>query len=140
MALRAYKKPQCLFPFATYREETGDNQTPPDVSELSLAAVASFFSCNWKLHYCLNHKKKSPNVLGRVGGEFLLTRSECSRIWLVVRSSSSEDSSESSWFILFRLGELPESWRSSRSCMSHLSRLSRERLRTPQLKLSILSP
>lgn len=112
----------------------------PTISDLSLAAVGSFFSYNWKLPCCLNDKEQSPSFLGRRGGEFLLTRSECSRIWLVVRSSSSEDSSESSWFILLRLGELPESWRSSSSCRSHLSRLSKERLRTPQLKLSILSP
>ena len=112
----------------------------PTISGLSLAAVGSFFSCNCRLPCCLIDKEQSPSFLGRGGGEFLLTRSECSRIWLVVRSSSSEDSSESSWFILLRLGELPESWCSSSNCRSHLSRLSKERLRTPQLKLSILSP
>lgn len=69
-----------------------------------------------------------------------LTRSACSSSWLGARSSSSDDSSESSRLRAARLGAPPDSWRSSRSCTSHLSKLSRERRRTPQLKLSTLSP
>lgn len=62
-------------------------------------------------------------------------------IWLAVRAaSSSEDSSVSSWFARFRLGVLLEHWYSCSEGVSPLSILSSERLRTPQLKLSILSP
>ena len=62
-------------------------------------------------------------------------------IWLAVSAaSSSEDSSVSSWFVRFRLGVLLEHWYSWRDGVSPLSMLSSERLRTPQLKLSILSP
>lgn len=63
------------------------------------------------------------------------------RIWLAVSAaSSSEDSSVSSWLVRFRLGVLLEHWYSCRDGVSPLSMLSRERRRTPQLKLSILSP
>lgn len=69
-----------------------------------------------------------------------LTSCEWESIWLAVRESSSDDSSESSWVILLRLGMLMDSWLSSRACRSLWSRLSMERLRTPQLKLSMVSP
>lgn len=69
-----------------------------------------------------------------------LTSCELENIWLAERESSSDDSSESSRVILLRLGMLLESWVSSRGSRSLRSRLSMERLRTPQLKLSTVSP
>lgn len=71
---------------------------------------------------------------------YKLTSCELENIWLAERESSSEDSSESSWVILLRLGMLLESGLSSSGSRSLRSRLSTERLRTPQLKLSMVSP
>lgn len=62
------------------------------------------------------------------------------RIWLALSTSSSDDSSVSSWFVRLRLGVLPVYWYSCKDGVSPLSMLSRERRRTPQLKLSMLSP
>lgn len=69
-----------------------------------------------------------------------LTSCELEKIWLAERESSSEDSSESSRAIWLRLGMLLESGLSSSGSRSLRSRLSTERLRTPQLKLSMVSP
>lgn len=69
-----------------------------------------------------------------------LTSCEWESVWLVLRESSSDDSSESSRQILVRLGMLLDIGLSSKGCRSLRSRLSMERLRTPQLKLSIVSP
>lgn len=73
---------------------------------------------------------------------FWLTSCEEARIWLTVRDSSSEDSSESWRTMGLRLVELPDCWLSSSSWMrcSTRSRLSIERLLAPQLKLSTVSP
>lgn len=69
-----------------------------------------------------------------------LTRPEQVRIWLALSTSSSDDSSVSSWLVRFKLGVLPVYWHSCKDGVSPLSMLSRERRRTPQLKLSMLSP
>lgn len=73
-------------------------------------------------------------------GKGKLTSCELEKIWLAERESSSEDSSESSRAIWLRLGMLLESGLSSSGSRSLRSRLSTERLRTPQLKLSMVSP
>lgn len=73
-------------------------------------------------------------------GKGKLTSCELEKIWLAERESSSEDSSESSRAIWLRLGMLLERGLSSSGSRSLRSRLSTERLRTPQLKLSMVSP
>ena len=83
-------------------------------------------------------RKRRPAVTVRKGHCTICVRES---IWLAVSAaSSSEDSSVSSWFVRFRLGVLLEHWYSWRDGVSPLSILSSERLRTPQLKLSMLSP
>lgn len=69
---------------------------------------------------------------------WLRTSWEWERLWLVDDSSSSEDSSESWGSSWPRLGVLPECWLSSNRSPSSV--LSRDRRRTPQLKLSTVSP
>lgn len=67
-----------------------------------------------------------------------LTSWEWERLWLVELSSSSEDSSVSWGSSCPKLGVLPECWLSSNRSPSSV--LSKDLRRTPQLKLSMLSP
>lgn len=92
-----------------------------------------FFSLNSKLRV-----SRAPSTSRKGESNTICVRD---RIWLAVRAaSSSEDSSVSSWFVRVRLGVLLEQGYSWRDGVSPLSILSSERRRTPQLKLSMLSP
>ena len=126
---------------------------PPWIMQHSIAATAlcfHFSTCilprrKWKSEYRamvitkLEVKtKRRPAVTVQKAKCTICVRES---IWLAVSAaSSSEDSSVSSWFVRFRLGVLLEHWYSWSDGVSPLSMLSSERLRTPQLKLSILSP